>query len=217
MRCAKREPGRSWEAIDSELKKLGARGAVAPRSLPGKSLPTRLSAVCGQTDARPWSLGSNTRHNISFSKHWETRTSPSPRLDGSWDTPDVSCTRRSALRCPAIAQARTRRPGRCRCRATAWPRRRRSPCRSRCPPLPAPSAPPTIPRLAKCALAPALTLAQPSCCGSPLFGLQGMHAVAGATSGAGRLATAGAGGAQRQRCRTGPSSPCVGSKGFAVS
>ena len=24
MRCAKREPGRSWEAIESELKKLGA-------------------------------------------------------------------------------------------------------------------------------------------------------------------------------------------------
>lgn len=69
MRCAKREPGRSWEAIDSELKKLGARGAVAPRSLPGRSLPTRLSAVCGQTDARPWSLGSITRHNVSFSKH----------------------------------------------------------------------------------------------------------------------------------------------------
>ena len=24
MRCAKREPGRSWEAIEAELKKLGA-------------------------------------------------------------------------------------------------------------------------------------------------------------------------------------------------
>ena len=30
MRCAKREPGRSWEAIDSELKKLGVPSQHAP-------------------------------------------------------------------------------------------------------------------------------------------------------------------------------------------
>lgn len=33
MRCAKREPGRSWEAIDRELHKLGAIAMTRIRSM----------------------------------------------------------------------------------------------------------------------------------------------------------------------------------------
>ncbi len=59
MRCAQREPGRSWEAIDAELARLGeppaatlpappARraGRLTPCQPPEEALPRRLSVVC---------------------------------------------------------------------------------------------------------------------------------------------------------------------------
>lgn len=40
MRCAKREPGRSWEAIESELNKLGelAKACLAAVLIPGDNI-----------------------------------------------------------------------------------------------------------------------------------------------------------------------------------
>ena len=49
MRCAKREPGRSWEAIESELKKLGAPCCRRPHA---SNSVLQGSTVTGPTSLR---------------------------------------------------------------------------------------------------------------------------------------------------------------------